>query len=134
MDVKYSLFHPATLVEGKEYILRETRGNGTMVELFPVRFVGFTSSPVYVVVCNGKGQRMRCLRDDLFTNTDSQGKPALLRYLVFGVLKNQRPFDPDYGKQSACTCRLPTFKEKGGNNPAVPNLLVHRQKEPIQRP
>jgi hypothetical protein len=62
---------PSILVEGQGYLLREIRGNGTMVELFPVKFVGFTSSPVYVIVCNRTGQRIRCLREDLFTHAGS---------------------------------------------------------------
>ena len=68
MDAKYMLFRPATLVEGKEYLLREIRGNGTMVVLKPVRFVDYTSSPAFVIVSNGSGMRMRCPREALFTN------------------------------------------------------------------
>jgi hypothetical protein len=79
MDSKYMLFRPATLVEGKQYLLRETRGNGTMVVLIPVKFVDYTSSPAFVIVSNGSGMRIRCLREALFSNeTLTQDERQLL--------------------------------------------------------
>ena len=65
------LIRPVTLVEDLEYLMKVIRGNGAMVILTPVKFVSYTSCPEFVVVSNGTGHRIRCLRDDLFMQTSS---------------------------------------------------------------
>ena len=55
---------PMTLVEGQVYLLRERNGSKTYVS--PVTFVAYTSCPAVVNFSNGAGQKVRCLREDLF--------------------------------------------------------------------
>ena len=61
------LIRPVTLVEDLEYLMKVIRGNEAMVILIPVKFVSYTSCPAFVIVSNGSGTRLRCLREELFS-------------------------------------------------------------------
>jgi hypothetical protein len=64
-----TLVRPERLVEGAWYVWVEKTGkcNCASPDVREVQFVGFTSCPGVVLVCENAGQRLRCLRERLFT-------------------------------------------------------------------
>jgi hypothetical protein len=64
-DVKPYLIlsHPLTFIESEHYLYLD---NGNPV-LRDVKFVAYTSCPAMVVVLSGSGQKVRVLRDNLYT-------------------------------------------------------------------
>ena len=70
MGMTDGFIRPDTLVEGNEYLLIEHAGKESKLMLTTVRFVSYTSCPGFVVVSDGKGERMRCPRDDVFIYHD----------------------------------------------------------------
>ena len=58
---------PESLQEGKSYFLRiNKKGDGIPV-LIQVTFFGYTSCPVVVIVQDGRNERLRCGRENLFS-------------------------------------------------------------------
>jgi hypothetical protein len=67
MEAISSVVRPGTLIEGAEYLLLETQGNRHMPTVALVRFVDYTACPAFVVVMDGSNKRVRCLREELFS-------------------------------------------------------------------
>jgi hypothetical protein len=60
------LIRPHTLEEGKQYLLVENQDGNNDIFLTTVKFVSYTACPAIVIITDGAGRRIRCLRDDLF--------------------------------------------------------------------
>ena len=57
---------PQTLIEGQRYSLTERGQDGDGATYTEVLFVAYTSCPAFVIISNGSGRKVRCLREDLF--------------------------------------------------------------------
>ena len=60
-----------------------------MVTLVLVKFVGYTSSPAFVIVTNGTGIRIRCLREELFANATHRADEG--RHLIIPSSLSETP-------------------------------------------
>ncbi len=69
MDRTFSLLRPGTLVEGREYLRVEWWDGWRGASRRRVIFASYTACPALVVVNDGAGRRVRCLRDELFQCT-----------------------------------------------------------------
>ena len=70
MSTQRPYFRPQTLVEGQKYSRRERGQDGDRATFTAVLFVAYTSCPVFVIVYNGTGHKIRCLREDLYLSTN----------------------------------------------------------------
>ena len=71
VELNPALMHPNTLVEGKHYVYMDRYDVEASPLLLDVKFVAYTPCPAIVVVLNGSGQKVRILRDDLYTKSYS---------------------------------------------------------------
>ena len=65
MKLKFTLSRPATLIEGSEYLMKESTEADQVPTLVPIKFVAYESHSTFVIVSRGEG-RQRCSRDNLF--------------------------------------------------------------------
>ena len=66
METMLELVRPDTYIEGRDYLWLERRENGSHQPLVLVKFLKYDSCPVFVIVLKESGQRIRCLREELF--------------------------------------------------------------------
>ena len=63
----YSCFvRPESLVEGKEYFLKISQDGRSIPVYTQVTFIELTACPAVVIVQDGRKEKYRCNRDDLF--------------------------------------------------------------------
>jgi hypothetical protein len=70
MKLKFTLSRPATLIEGSEYLMKESTEVDQVPTLVPVKFVVYEPHCAFVIVSRGEG-RERCSRDNLFIMVNS---------------------------------------------------------------
>ena len=66
MTTRHSDLCPQTLVEGQRYSRIERGQDGDRATYTEVMFIAYTSCPAVVIVSNGSGKRLRCMREELF--------------------------------------------------------------------
>ena len=66
MATHQSYLRPQTLIEGQRYSRMERGQDGDGTTYTEVLFVAYTSCPAFVIISNGSGHKLRCLREDLF--------------------------------------------------------------------
>jgi hypothetical protein len=65
MKLKFTLTRPATLIEGSEYLMKESTEADQVPTLVPVKFVAYEPHCAFVIISRGE-DRQRCSRDNLF--------------------------------------------------------------------
>ena len=70
MKLKFTLSRPATLIEGSEYLMKESTEADQVPTLVPVKFVAYEPHCAFVIVSRGEG-RQRCSIDNLFIMVNS---------------------------------------------------------------
>lgn len=72
MEPAPGLIRPETLSAGKEYWRSEPPDGKEMQPPIRVIFASYTACPAVVVVIDGVGKRVRCLRDDLLLSSGKE--------------------------------------------------------------
>jgi len=70
METCQRVENPVSLQEGKGYFLRLNPDQAPVPLFARVTFIGYTSCPAVVVVQDGRLERFRCSREDLFELAD----------------------------------------------------------------
>lgn len=70
MKLKFTLSRPATLIEGSDYLMKESVEDNQVPTLVPVKFVAYELHCAFVIVSRGE-RRERCSRDNLFIMVNS---------------------------------------------------------------
>jgi hypothetical protein len=63
------LTQPSTLIHGGNYLLLERREGGRKQVLTPVKFTAYDPCPAFVIVATEIGNKQRCPRDALYTES-----------------------------------------------------------------
>jgi hypothetical protein len=66
MTAQRPYLRPQTMVEGQRYSRMERGQEGDGATCTEVFFIAYTSCPAVVIISNGSGHKVRCLREDLF--------------------------------------------------------------------
>jgi hypothetical protein len=74
MSTQRPFLRPQTLVEGQRYSRLERGQDGDRATYTEVLFIAYTSCPAVVIISNGSGHKMRCLREDLFLHSNGAGE------------------------------------------------------------